>query len=282
MMTLKNAGGVGFTNSRVMNMCLLAKWLVKIEAGEDTICCNFLRQKYLGERGIFSYKRNNGSEFWKGLMSVREDVTRGLTYILWNGNKIRFWLDVWVGNCPLKVAFPRLFEICNHQERSVARVLRDGNLNMTFRRNFEAAQGVEWADLTALIEGISLSQLPDFVRWIFEKSGQFSTASLYRELVFPGVVNKWMMSIWRASLPLKIKIFLWQICNDKIQSAEQLKKKNWSGPLECKLCGEIESTNHIFFLKCALAKFSCNLFNDALEWGSLTAGLASCALDLFD
>jgi transcription elongation factor Elf1 len=147
-------------------------------------------------------------------------------------------------------------------------VLRDGDLNLTFRRNFGAAQGVEWAALTALMEGVSLSQRPDSVRWILEKNGRFSTASLYRELFFPGVVNKWMMSIWRASLPLKIKIFLWQICNDKIQSAEQLKKKNWSGPLECKLCGEIESTKHIF-LNCALAKFSWSLFNDALEWGSL-------------
>jgi hypothetical protein len=77
-----------------------------------------------------------------------------------------------------------------------------------------------------------------------------------------------MMSLWRAILPLKIKFFLWQISNDKIQSAEQLKKKNWSGPLECKLCGEIESTKHIF-INCALAKFSWNLFNDALEWGSI-------------
>jgi transcription elongation factor Elf1 len=81
-------------------------------------------------------------------------------------------------------------------------------------------------------------------------------------------VNKWMMSLWRARLSLKIKVFLWQICNDKIQSTEQLKKKNWSGPLECKLCGEIESTNHIF-INCALAKFSWSLFNDALAWGSI-------------
>jgi hypothetical protein len=53
-------------------------------------------------------------------------------------------------------------------------VLRDGNLNLTFRRNFRAAQGVEWVALTALIEGVSLSQLPDSVRWIFEKNGRFS------------------------------------------------------------------------------------------------------------
>jgi hypothetical protein len=75
------------------------------------------------------------------------------------------------------------------------------------------------------VEGVNLSQTPGTIKWILEKSGLFSTVSLYRELMFPGVLNEWMMCTWRAKLPLKIKIFLWQVCNDKIQSAEQLKAK---------------------------------------------------------
>jgi hypothetical protein len=44
------------------------------------------------------------------------------------------------------------------------------------------------------------------------------------------MINKWMMNVWRAKLPLKIKIFLWQLYNDKVQKAEQLEKKKlvWS------------------------------------------------------
>jgi hypothetical protein len=33
MTTPKAAGGVGFTDTRVMNKCLLAKWIFKIERG---------------------------------------------------------------------------------------------------------------------------------------------------------------------------------------------------------------------------------------------------------
>jgi hypothetical protein len=84
-------------------------------------------------------------------------------------------------------------------------VLRDRGLNLTFRRNFRMSHATEWEDLVVLVEGISLSQTPDTVKWILEKSGLFSTASLCRELMFPGVVNKWMMCIWRAKLPLKVK-----------------------------------------------------------------------------
>jgi hypothetical protein len=33
---------------------------------------------------------------------------------------------------------------------------------------------------------------------------------------------------------------------DKVQSADQLARKNWAGPTDCKLCGHFESTEHIF------------------------------------
>jgi hypothetical protein len=58
-------------------------------------------------------------------------------------------------------------------------------------------------------------------------------------------------------------MFLWQVCNDKVQSAEQLARKNWQGPIECKLCGRLESAEHIFVL-CALAKFCWSVFKDVL------------------
>jgi hypothetical protein len=200
-------------------------------------------------------------------MSVRDDIVRGMSYILGDGKKARFWRDVWTGNCALMVCFPNLFEICNQQEWSVHKVLRNGGLNLTFRRSFRLSHTAEWEGLVTLVEGVILLQTPDSVKWSLEKSGLFSTASLYRELMFPGVVNRWMMCIWRAKLPLKVKIFLWQVCNDKIQSAEQLKAKNWNGPLECKLCGEVESTSHIF-LECAVAMFSWKVVGDVVGWGS--------------
>jgi hypothetical protein len=56
------------------------------------------------------------------------------------------------------------------------------------------------------------------------------------------------MNVWKTKVPLKIRIFLWQVINDKIQSAEQLKKRNWPGSVACKLCGLLESTSHIFFI----------------------------------
>jgi hypothetical protein len=89
--------------------------------------------------------------------------------------------------------------------------------------------------------------------------------------------NRWMLNIWQAGLPLKIKIFLWQVCNDKIQSAEQLRMRNWKGPLECKLCGSVESAEHLF-LQCVVASYSWNILRDALDWPNRPV----CIEDIWD
>lgn len=73
------------------------------------------------------------------------------------------------------------------------------------------------------------------------------------------------MCVWKAKLPLKIRIFLWQVCNDKIQSAEQLKKRNSEGPIECNMCGQVERTEHIF-ANCFFTKYGWSLFRDVLGW----------------
>jgi hypothetical protein len=261
----KRAGGLGFTNTRVMNKCLLAKWIFKVENDEDNMCCRLLRQKYLGDRGFFSCRNRNCSQFWRSLLDIKEDVERGFKYVVGNGRKIRFWHDTWSCGCPLKIVFPHLFEICHQQDWSVRRVCNSEFGELTFRRNFGEREATEFSELSELINSVALNESRDSVRWVLEKSGTFSTSSLYNELTFTGFSNRWLMNVWKTKVPLKIRIFLWQVINDKIQSAEQLKKRNWPGPTACKMCGVLESTSHIFF-RCALANFCWCMCRDALGW----------------
>jgi hypothetical protein len=279
MASPKNAGGAGFTDTRVKNTCLLAKWLIKLERGDNTLCCNLLRKKYLGEKSIYSYKKKSGSQFWKGVLSIRDEVARGLVYIVGDGKKARFWLDVWLGNCALSVSFPNLFDICNQKEWSIFKTLNNENVNLTFKRSFDAVHSQEWLALSNLLEGTVLANLPDSIKWCLDKKGIYTTKSLYNEIFFPGFENRWMMCIWTAMIPLKIKIFLWQVCNDKIQSAEQLKRRNWEGPIECKMCGQVESTKHIF-VGCVLAKYGWSLLRDIFDWSNTPNSLEelSCKL----
>jgi hypothetical protein len=49
----KEFGGLVFADVRVMNTCLMVKWIDKLERGDNSLCCSLLRRKYLRERSIF-------------------------------------------------------------------------------------------------------------------------------------------------------------------------------------------------------------------------------------
>jgi hypothetical protein len=75
-----------------------------------------------------------GSQFWRGLHKIKYTCQKGLKYVVGNGRKVRFWEDVWLGECPLKLRFNRLYEISREQKWVVAKVLERGEINLSFRR----------------------------------------------------------------------------------------------------------------------------------------------------
>jgi hypothetical protein len=62
---LKQYGGMGFVDSRVRNISLLAKWIMKLEKGDESLCCQILRKKYLGNGSFFQSEAAGASQFWK-------------------------------------------------------------------------------------------------------------------------------------------------------------------------------------------------------------------------
>jgi hypothetical protein len=59
----RDHGGLSFTDTRLMNECLLARWIIKLERRDEDLCCTFLRKKYLKGRGFFSINPRGGSQF---------------------------------------------------------------------------------------------------------------------------------------------------------------------------------------------------------------------------
>jgi hypothetical protein len=51
---------------------------------------------------------------------------------------------------------PNLFAICNQQEWTVDKVLKEGEINLTFRRSFRDREEIDWEDLRKLVEGVSI------------------------------------------------------------------------------------------------------------------------------
>lgn len=135
-----------------------------------------------------------------------------------DGKDTSFWEDVWVGETPLKLLFPKLYEYCSKKKCTVQDFWREGEWVINFRRTLSVVEATQWDDLLNTIKETELTGETDSVKWALEKSGQYTTRSMYRMLAHRGVVNQRMRSIWGCRMPLKLKIFLWLTMQNRLQT----------------------------------------------------------------
>ena len=110
-----------------MNKVLLAKWIARLDRGEDSVCIKLLCRKYLGEKNFMQQKHIRGaSQFWQGLWKVGGWYKKGRGWKLGNGRQISFWEDVWLEECLLRVKFPAVYRICLDERISVAEASEKG------------------------------------------------------------------------------------------------------------------------------------------------------------
>jgi hypothetical protein len=101
---------------------------------------------------------------------------------------------------------------------------------MDFRRSLTTQSYNSWLGLLDLLQDCALTDnKADCVLWALDRKNQFSTKSLHRFLTDRGTTSRVAGYIWRSKVPLKIKLFLWQMVNNKLQVAVNLKKKGWKG-----------------------------------------------------
>ena len=122
----KEVGGLGFMDVRAMNISLLAKWIDRLERGDNNLCCSLLRKKYLGHKSIFQIRGRHGSQFWRSLLDIREWYQRGRMIQVVSGKQTRFWHDCWLGDCSLKVLFHNLYQIVVQPDIDVSQAYTDG------------------------------------------------------------------------------------------------------------------------------------------------------------
>lgn len=131
----KEYGGLGIINTRIMNECLIVKWIWKIVAGDNSIWCRLLWAKYCKNRDFFSSRSGGSYEFWKGLHKVKHLFQWGATYKVHKGVKVCFWTDVWMGNVPLKLVYPNRYKICENTKAKMADYFSNNSWNVKLRWN---------------------------------------------------------------------------------------------------------------------------------------------------
>ena len=94
---------------------------------------------------------------------------------------------------------------------------------------------------------------PDLITWRWSPNGLFTVNSLYKWLEYGGIQNTYFTTIWKSHIPLKIKVFLWLLKQDRILTKTNLVRRGWHGNTNCLFCGDEESTTHLF-ITCPFSK----------------------------
>lgn len=126
-----------------------------------------------------------------------------------------FWHDVWVGNTPLKLLFPRLFRASLHKNAKVAYVcLWDGlewKWTLNWARTLRPQDNTELSSLLLLLREVHLSPSdPDHLIWTPNENGCFSVKSFSFELAKRNITNppSPIPGLWKGLVSYRAEIFV--------------------------------------------------------------------------
>lgn len=131
----KDFRGMGFLDTRIMNISLLSKWVMKLE------------------NGAFSRVQRRGAlNFGKVCINTKKHLQRLVQNKVHEGSGVDFWGDVWYGDAPLKVTFHKLYEVSLQQKATVMEMWANGDWNLVFRRNLKSEREVELNDMKNILQ----------------------------------------------------------------------------------------------------------------------------------
>jgi hypothetical protein len=119
------------------------------------------------------------------------------------------------------VRFPPLFLKSSDSDISIAQTYLEEGWRIPFHRNLDHNDVQAWRELCGVVEDIDLDDYPDKISWHLEPSRNFSSRSLYLlHCKKPEVpLTKYLGSY---AVPLKIKIFTWQLARGHLPSNDFL------------------------------------------------------------
>jgi hypothetical protein len=121
-------------------------------------------------------------------------------------------------------------------------------------------QKEEWDNyLKGLIgSGFVLNNENDILLWSWDtKKGQVNAKQAYEVQMLEKETeetNCWYKELWTWQVPLKIKLFIWLMLEQRILTWENLVKRGFLGPSRCVLCGKDEETVLHLFVECNFTK----------------------------
>ncbi|KAJ9691733.1 hypothetical protein PVL29_013809 [Vitis rotundifolia] len=213
----KTKGGLGFGRISLRNSALLGKWLWRYSREGSTLWHQAILSIYGSHSNGWDANtvvRWSHRGPWKATTQVYQDFFKFTRFIVGDGERIRFWEDLWWGDQPLGVCYPRLLRVVTDKNIPISSILgstRPFSWNFNFRRNLSDSEIEDLESLMQSLDRLHLSpSVPDMRSWSLSPSGLFTVKSFFLALsqgsglpsVFPTKL------VWNSQVPFKIKSFV--------------------------------------------------------------------------
>lgn len=202
-----------------------------------------------------------------------------------DGKSIRFWLDPWACEKPLKDDFPLLFKREKHKRSMVFDNFNSvlGKFMGWWEEENETLTVEEMGEKTRinrLLEDETITNRDDKWEWLGIDPNGFSVHAVKNFLRSGTDYSQRFVFKWSRWVPNKCNILLWRMAQHRIPTVDALRSRNcFSGSLECVMCRSAdESVEHIFC--------SCNtameVWSKVGRWCKLPPLFLFSCKDIFD
>jgi hypothetical protein len=234
-------------NLELQNKALLMKQLHKFYSRADVPWVKLVWALY-GDN-IPHTKSRRGSFWWKDIFRLVDDYRSISLCKIGNGSSVLFWKDFWVNGELMCDKYPRLFSYAQNEDISVASLVLSEDISSCFALPLSVEAFQELQEINQLVEATHIDTTATDQRvfvW-----GEKYTSSRYYKFLFERVPrDKALNSIWTSKALPKLKVFLWLLMHDRLNTRDIMIRKHWkvdSGP-ECILYNStsVETRNHLF------------------------------------
>nr|GFA50809.1 hypothetical protein [Tanacetum cinerariifolium]GFA51817.1 hypothetical protein [Tanacetum cinerariifolium] len=253
-----------------LNLRLVFKWVWRFLCNSPNLWVRVVKIIH-GPNGGIMEDSNYSSCYspWSGILSSTSLLkSKGIDLLslcvkkIGNGASIRFWDDIWCGNQPFKLQFPRIYQLESVKDCFIADRIGISDWIAVFRRPSRgSAEMSQFNDLLSLTQDVVLSDSSDSWMWSVDASSGYTVAS-GRTLIDSNILDVGPKATrWNRLIPNKVNVFIWRLMLNKLHTRVNLDRRDIDvGSILCPICLEdIETVNHIFF-SCNMAKDLWSMF----------------------
>ncbi|GKV44750.1 hypothetical protein SLEP1_g51909 [Rubroshorea leprosula] len=191
----------GVKDLRKFNLALLGKWWSRLAEGEEGLLYRVIREKYGSSGGNWlnwiEEGNQKGSLWWRDVCRLDYSCTSRVDWLLdgfklklGEGNSVKFWEDVWIGDESLANKFPRLFLNSLGRTKSISQ--------MGFWSNGSWNWSLEWRRPNFSWEEHSMAKLWRMLQTIQPIKGQKDRWEWRHDQVWSKCLQWWRISSIRA------------------------------------------------------------------------------------